>query len=152
MLTAAMVGRIRRQRARNAPLAAANGVADVVRRNDQLALADELMREGGIRHLVVLEADELPCAVLSQRDIFRGALMRALGFGGRAEERVLKQVVVKEAIGGELYTIAPDAPVAEAARAMLDKHVSCLPVLEDGKLVGIVTATDLVRLVADAKQ
>lgn len=120
----------------------------VVHRNDQLAVADELMRNERIRHLVVLDADALPCAVLSQRDFYRGALLRALGFGGRAEDRVLKQVVVKEAMSGELYTTTPEAPAAEAARLMIEKRVGCLPVIEDGKLVGIVTETDLVRLVA----
>ncbi len=123
----------------------------IVKRNDQLGIADSLMKQARIRHLVVLDEDALVCAVLSQRDLFRGALLRALGFGARAEESMLRQVVVKEAMSGELHTTTPDAPVAEAARTMIDRKIGCLPVLEGEKLVGIVTETDFVRLVAEGK-
>jgi CBS domain-containing protein len=123
----------------------------VVGRNDQLAVADTLMKEARIRHLVVLDEDQLVCAVVSQRDLFRGALLRALGFGGRAEDSMLRQMVVKEAMSGELYTTTPDASVAEAARTMIDRKIGCLPVLDGEKLVGIVTETDFVELVAGGK-
>jgi CBS domain-containing protein len=118
-------------------------------RNDQLAVADALMRQERIRHLPVLDADGLVCAVVSQRDLFRGALLRALGYGGRAEDRVLGQVVVKEAMSAELYTTTPDTPVGEAARLMIERKIGCLPVVDGEKLVGIVTETDLVRLVSE---
>ncbi|MCC7485008.1 MAG: CBS domain-containing protein [Burkholderiales bacterium] len=119
-----------------------------VRRNDQLALADSLMKNERIRHLPVLDEDGLVCAVLSQRDLFRGALLRALGYGGRAEESMLRQIAVKEAMSPEVHITTPDTPVAEAARVMIERKVGCLPVVEGEKLVGIVTETDLVRLVA----
>ena len=123
----------------------------IVRRNDQLAVADTLMKQARIRHLVVLDEDALVCAVLSQRDLFRGALLRALGFGARAEDSMLRQVVVKEAMSGELHSTTPDTPVTEAAKTMIDRKIGCLPVLEGEKLVGIVTETDFVRLVAQGK-
>ena len=44
-------------------------------------------------------------------------------------------------------TIAPDAAAAEAAHAMLDFKIDSVPVVADGKLVGIVTATDFLSLV-----
>jgi len=46
-----------------------------------------------------------------------------------------------------VFTVAPDTTLADAARIMLAQHVSGLPVLEDGKLVGIVTEGDLLRRV-----
>jgi CBS domain-containing membrane protein len=122
-----------------------------VQRNDQLGVADRLMKEERIRHLPVIDESGDVCAVVSQRDLFRGALLRALGYGSRAEETVLRQVVVKEAMSAELFTTTPDTPVAEAARAMIERQIGCLPVLEGGKLVGIVTETDFVRLVAEGK-
>lgn len=120
-----------------------------VRRNDQLAIADDLMKQARIRHLPVLDDYDRVCAVVSQRDLFRGALLRALGFGGRAEDSMLRQVVVKEAMSDELYTATPDMTAAEAARLMIDRKVGCLPVVEGEKLVGIVTETDFVRLLAE---
>jgi CBS domain-containing membrane protein len=123
----------------------------VVKRNDQLAVADTLMKQARIRHLPVLDEDGLVCAVVSQRDLFRGALLRALGYGGRAEESMLRQVVVKEAMSPELHTTVPDAPVTEAARVMIERKIGCLPVVDGDKLVGIVTETDFVRLVAEGR-
>lgn len=120
-----------------------------VKRNDELGIADALMKQERVRHLPVLDEDGEVCAVVSQRDLFRGALLRALGFGSRAEELMLKQVVVKEAMSSEIQTTSPDTRVADAARLMIERKIGCLPVIENGKLVGIVTETDFVRLVSE---
>lgn len=125
-----------------------NREVQTVGRNDQIGFADKLMTELRIRHLPVLDEDGVVCAVLSQRDLFRGALLRSLGYGSRAEERLMKQVVVKEAMSASVVTTTGEASVAEAARIMIEHRIGCLPVVEDGRLVGIVTETDLVRLVA----
>ena len=122
-----------------------------VKRNDELAIADALMKQERVRHLPVLDEDGEVCAVVSQRDLFRGALLRALGYGSRAEELMLKQVAVKEAMSAEIQTTAPDTPVADAARLMIERKIGCLPVIENRKLVGIVTETDFVRLVAEGR-
>jgi len=122
-----------------------------VKRNDELGIADALMKQERVRHLPVLDGDGEVCAVVSQRDLFRGALLRALGFGSRAEELMLKQVAVKEAMSSEIQTTAPDTPVADAARLMIERKIGCLPVIENGKLVGIVTETDFVRLVSEGR-
>ena len=122
-----------------------------VKRNDELGIADALMKQERVRHLPVLDGDGEVCAVVSQRDLFRGALLRALGFGSRAEESMLKQVAVKEAMSSEIQTTAPDTPVADAARLMIERKIGCLPVIENGKLVGIVTETDFVRLVSEGR-
>ncbi len=122
-----------------------------VGRNDELGVADKRMSEQRIRHLAVLDSDGGLCAVVSQRDLFRGALLRALGYGSRAEEALMKQVVVKEAMSRSLYTTTPETLISAAAQIMLEKKIGCLPVIENGNLVGIVSESDIVRLVADAK-
>jgi len=122
-----------------------------VKRNDQLAIADRLMKEERIRHLPVIDEAGDVCAVVSQRDLFRGALLRALGYGSRAEDTMLRQVVVKEAMSAEIFTTTPETTVAEAARVMIERKIGCLPVLDAGKLVGVVTETDFVRLIAEGK-
>jgi CBS domain-containing protein len=122
-----------------------------VGRNDLLAVADTLMKQLRIRHLPVLDEDGRVCAVVSQRDLFRGALLRALGFGGRAEDAMLRQVVVKEVMSDAVHTATPDTGVAEAARLMIERKIGCLPVVEGGKLLGLVTETDFVRLVAEGR-
>ena len=69
-----------------------------VHRNDELALADKLMQDERIRHLPVPDEDGAVYAVVSQRVLFRGALSRALGYGARAADTMVREVVVKEAI------------------------------------------------------
>jgi CBS domain-containing protein len=118
-----------------------------LRRNDQLTLADDLMKLGRIRHLPVLEDEEdVLVGILSQRDLFRGALARALGYGEVAQRKMLGMLVVKEVMTNQVVTAAPDTPVIEAARTMLEQKIGCLPVVDSGRLVGILTEGDFVSL------
>ncbi|MCC6874567.1 MAG: CBS domain-containing protein [Sandaracinaceae bacterium] len=120
-----------------------------LRRNDALDLADQLMKMNRIRHLVVLDDDEDRVAgVVSQRDLFLGALARALGYGSAGAYKVMATLVVKEVMASEPVTIEPDAPLADAARIMLESKIGCLPVVDGDRLVGIVTESDFVRLAA----
>lgn len=118
-------------------------------RNDTLSIADDLMKQERIRHLPVLDEGGKLCGILTQRDLFRGALLEALGYGRRAEEHMLATVVVKEAMHSPVLTTEPGASLQEAARLMLEKKVGCLPVLDGDKLVGILTEGDFVKLVAE---
>jgi CBS domain-containing protein len=118
-------------------------------RNDKLTLADDVMRLGRIRHLPVLDDDgESLAGIVSQRDLFRGALARALGYGWHAQTKVLDTLVVKEVMTTAAITTTPDTPLEEAARLMFEQKVGCLPVLERGRLVGILTEADFVALAA----
>jgi CBS domain-containing protein len=124
-----------------------NAEVATVRRNDQLQIADDLMSLGRIRHTPVLEDDgEGVVGVLSQRDLFRGALARALGDGHRAQNKMHGQLVVQDVMTCAPITVAPDLALAEAAKIMLDKKIGCLPVVEDGRLVGILTESDFLKL------
>ena len=55
---------------------------------------------------------------------------------------------VRALIAGELFTTTPDKSVNEAAREMLEKNIGALPVIEDSRLIGLVTEFDLVRAFA----
>ena len=57
-------------------------------------------------------------------------------------------LVVKEVMTTELVTTTPDMPLTEAARLMAHRKLGCLPVIEEGKLVGILTEGDFVSLAA----
>jgi CBS domain-containing protein len=118
-----------------------------VRRNDKLLIADDLMRLGRIRHTPVLDdASTTVVGILSQRDLFRGALARCLGYGEHAQQKVLGLLLVKDVMSNDPVTISPDSELADAARLMCERKIGCLPVVEDGELVGILTESDFVRL------
>ncbi len=88
-----------------------------LRRNDELSIADDLMKQKRIRHIPVLHEDGRIAGILTQRDLFRGALVRALGFGSRAEEQMLHSLVVKEVMTTDPKTTTPDTPSGRGRRA-----------------------------------
>lgn len=119
-----------------------------VTRNDRLTRADELMRRGRLRHLPVLDDDGEIAGILSQRDMYRGALSRLLGYGEHAQDRLYEQLLVKEVMSADVVRIDPDATLREAARLMVERGVGSLLVVRDGRLEGILTEGDFVRAVA----
>jgi CBS domain-containing protein len=104
---------------------------------------------GRIRHLPVLDDDgEQLVGMVSQRDLFRGALAQALGYGQYASRRLLDTFAVKDVMTTDVITTSPDTQLAEAAQVLLERKIGCLPVVKNGRLVGIITEVDFVALVA----
>ncbi|HVN89244.1 MAG TPA: CBS domain-containing protein [Candidatus Binataceae bacterium] len=123
-----------------------------LKRNDTLSLADDIMNLGRIRHLPVLDDDERELVgLVSQRDLFRGALAKALGYGQHGQRKVLDNLLVKEVMATDLVTTTPDTTLLEAAKILMTRKIGCLPVVEGGRLVGILTEADFVGLVARHK-
>ena len=120
-----------------------------LKRNDKLTLADDIMLLGRIRHLPVLDDDgQRLVGIVSQRDLFRDALAQALGYGRHAQRKILDTLSVKEVMTGDVVTTSPDTSLVEAARLLTERKIGCLPVVENGRLVGILTEGDFVALVS----
>ena len=115
-------------------------------RNDKLVAAEDLMRLGRIRHLPVVDEDGKLAGVVSQRDLFHSGLIKALGYGAHAQQHALATVMVKEAMTTEVVTTTPDTPLREAARTMLERRIGCLVVVEAGRIAGIISESDFVKL------
>jgi CBS domain-containing membrane protein len=119
-------------------------VVETLSVGDNLAVARRQLERGNIRHLPVVDADEHVIGLLTHRRI----LEAWVSHGHPNEERVknvAKDVPVEMLMEKNVRTISPDAPASEAA-ALLEGHkVGCLPVVEGGKLVGIITEADFVR-------
>jgi len=119
-----------------------------IEQNEKLAKADDLMRAHRVRHVLAVDEDGALTGVVSQRDIFNGGLLKALGYGTHAKQVALDSLRVKDAMTAEPVTVSPDTMLGDAARIMLDRKLGCLPVLDGDRLVGIVTEGDFVRLAA----
>jgi CBS domain-containing protein len=115
-----------------------------VGRNDDLRTVEEIMASKKLRHLPVLEDGDL-VGIVTQRDLFKAAMSSTMGYGEKAQQAFLHSVRVKEIMVYPVITISPDATVSEAAEVMLREGIGCLPVVNAGALVGIVTKTDLLR-------
>lgn len=120
-------------------------------RNDKLLVADDLMRLGRIRHLPVVDESGELVGIVSQRDLFHSGLIKALGYGTHAQRQALDMVVVKEAMRTQVLTTGLDTPLRDAAKVMLDRKIGCLVVLDQGRIAGILTESDFVKLVAEPR-
>ena len=118
-------------------------------RNDTLSLAEDLMKMKRIRHLPVTVDGEL-AGIISQRDMFHAGLSTAMGFGAKAKGEFLKAVLVKEIMTEKVITVGSGADVKAAAQLMLKKKIGCLPVVDGGELVGLISESDLIRIVAES--
>lgn len=108
-----------------------------VRPHETARHAYRLMRDHRFRHLPVVEDGRL-VGILSDRDL-RPVLLSP----------TLARARVRELMSEDLTTIGPDAPVEEAASLLVVKRIGCLPVVETGRLVGIVTETDLLAVLVE---
>jgi len=121
-----------------------------LRRNDKLSIADDIMRLGRIRHIPILDEQEEVVGLISQRDLFRSALAHTLGYGEHAQQKIMNAVVAKEIMSHPVTTVDVDTPVQEAARLMMEKKIGCLIVTHEGRLAGILTESDFVRIHAES--
>jgi CBS domain-containing protein len=120
-----------------------------LKRNDKLTLADDVMQLGRIRHLPILDDDvEQLVGIVSQRDLFRSALAQALGYGQYARRKLLDTFAIKDVMTTDVVTTSPDAPLVDAAQLLIERKIGCLPVVENERLIGIITEGDFVALVA----
>jgi acetoin utilization protein AcuB len=95
------------------------------------------------RHLPVVDGDEL-VGMVSDRDL---ALAAALPRGRRSPGRGKRaRRLVEEILRAPVRSVAPSMPARAAVELMLDHRIGSLPVVEGGKLVGILTTTDVLRL------
>jgi CBS domain-containing protein len=117
-------------------------------RNDKLSAADALMRNERIRHLPVVDENGRLAGIVSQRDLFFNALVQALGFGSATHDRMLSTIMVKEVMTENVVTTTPETLVTDAARAMVDRKIGCLPVVDGDALIGILSESDIVSAVA----
>jgi acetoin utilization protein AcuB len=108
-----------------------------VRPHETARHAYQLMRDNRFRHLPVMEDGRL-VGILSDRDL-RPVLLSP----GLARARV------RELMSEDLTTVGPDTPIEEAASLLVVKKIGCLPVVTQGRLVGIVTETDLLAVLVE---
>jgi CBS domain-containing protein len=122
--------------------------------------AIKLFAESGISGAPVVEDERLAGIVTEGDLIFRDAEIKAPGFldilGGviplgnwdeyRQEALKSAGVTVGEVMTREVFTIGPDASLAEAATIMAEERIKLLPVAEEGRLRGVVTRMDILTL------
>ena len=115
---------------------------------DTLDLANDVISLGRIRHLPVVEDGRL-VGLLSERDLMGAATTKLFGLKQRSKSALLKTVMIKDVMKKKVVTVKPETTIKETARLMKEKKIGCVPVVDEGNLVGLVTTTDLLRYVEE---
>ena len=116
-----------------------------VRQDATVGVAWKLMRTRKVRHLPVLDAASRLVGILSDRDlrqvILDPSIQEQLGNLARA----FNVLTVKEVMTWGVITVRPDTEIRQAARIMHEQKIGALPVVDRGKLFGMLTGDDLFK-------
>jgi acetoin utilization protein AcuB len=116
-----------------------------VTENTPLNDAKRIMEAHRIRRLPVMRRDKL-MGLITMHMLLEAAPSPATSLSIWELTYLLSKMTVKEIMVKEPFTISPDMPVEEALRIGQEKKVGAFPVVEDGRLVGVVTESDIVRM------
>jgi len=118
-----------------------------VNNSDDVHKARMLFKEKGIRHLPILSDDTAEfVGVLTQGSLLNHAFNIVEKFGLSGLKKREQRTQVDEIMTVDCDTVAPDKDLISAANLLLTKKHSCLVVVENRQLKGIVTAVDFVKL------
>ena len=101
-----------------------------------------IMKEKKVRRLPVVAHGKL-VGIVTERDLRESPSLRATSLSIFELNYLLAKTPVSEVMTKDPITVTPDTTIEEAAVIMRDNQISGLPVVEDGKVVGIVTETDI---------
>ncbi|MGR8930452.1 MAG: CBS domain-containing protein, partial [Gammaproteobacteria bacterium] len=104
-----------------------------------------------IRHLPVVEKGKL-VGIVSDRDLYKALGPKSNSNAVEANKDNTQLYVVSQRVAHIMhrgvFTVAPDAMLSEAANLLVEHRIGALPVVENNKLVGILSATDILRVFA----
>jgi acetoin utilization protein AcuB len=118
--------------------------AATIRRDATAKAAWNLMKARRIRHLPVVDASSRLVGIVTDRDLRQVAFHP--GSGGPATPASLP---VERVMTAAVMTVHPDTELRDAARIMHEQKIGALPVVEHGRVVGILTEVDLLRALVD---
>jgi acetoin utilization protein AcuB len=105
-----------------------------------------IMRQNQVRRLPVLDAEGKLIGIVSEKDLLYASPSPATSLSIYEMHYMLSRLKVTELMTPDPVTITPDTLLEEAALIMADNKIGGLPVMEDGRLVGIITETDIFKV------
>ncbi len=119
-----------------------------ITKDERMTTAKKILKEKNIRHLPVVDGKKL-VGLVSNMDIRKAEASPATSLEIRELHYLLDKITVGEIMTRNVITISPDISVEEAATLLHDNKIGCLPVVEDGNLVGIITENDVMEILID---
>ncbi|MBT3197225.1 MAG: CBS domain-containing protein [Gammaproteobacteria bacterium] len=118
----------------------------VVHEDASLFEARCLMGSHQVRHLPVTNSDGAMVGLFTQRDLLACTVSILADVDQETQDELERGIPVLEVMTTSLEMVYEDSDVVEVADHFLKHSYSCLPVLEDGRLVGIITESDFIKL------
>jgi acetoin utilization protein AcuB len=109
--------------------------------------ARQTMIKERIRHLLVTNESTELVGIITDRDIRLNLPSQATSLSVWELNHLLSRLTVGSVMTKAMITVGPDQHARDAAQLLLDHRIGALPVLDGGRLVGIVTETDLLRAI-----
>lgn len=119
-----------------------------VTKDDRMTLARKILKEKNIRHLPVVDGMKL-VGLVTNMDIRKAEASPATALDVRELNYLLDKLTVGEIMTRNVITISPDISVEEATTLLHDNKVGCLPVVENGTLVGMITENDIMEMLIE---
>jgi acetoin utilization protein AcuB len=111
--------------------------------------AQRIMKENNIRRLPIVDKGKL-VGIITKHDLLEASPSPATSLSVHELNYLLSKMKVKEIMKKNPITLTPDTPFEEALKIGQDEKVGSFPVVENGKLVGIATESDIVRFLTRA--
>ena len=111
--------------------------------------AQKIMKENNIRRLPVVDKGSL-VGIVTQHDLLQASPSPATSLSIHELNYLLAKMKVKEVMKKNPMTLSPDTPFEEALRIGQDRRIGSFPVMDKGKLIGIITESDIVRFLTRA--
>ncbi len=126
----------------------ANKIVSVVNADDSVNLAIRHMWQYNIRHLPVVR-ENIPIGMISDRDILFHVCWLDHTTGSKRQMPAMGTTRVDKIMSRPVVALAPDEPVENAVRVMVDKQISSIALVSHDQIVGIVTESDFLRCYND---
>lgn len=114
----------------------------------KLVVVQEMMGFAHIRHIPVVDKNKRLVGVISHRDLLHAAMSSVAAAAPIERRQHLWAIPLADVMRTDVQTIGPDATVQEAALRMRETKIGCLPVVDGGRVVGIISEYDLLGIVA----
>ena len=114
-----------------------------------VAEASALMKREKVHRLPVLDKDKKLVGIITEKDILYATPSPATSLSIHEMAYLLSKLTVKKLMSKDVVTITKDTTVEEAARMMVDQDLSCLPVMEGDSLIGIVSKSDMFKILLE---
>jgi len=116
--------------------------------DDNFHQAIHILRKQKVRHLPVLENNRL-VGIVVEKDLLSNQPSQATTLSLYEIYSLLEMLRIRQIMSKPVITVEGDCPLEDAARIMVDNKISCLPVMDDEKLVGIITETDVFKALVE---